>query len=430
MTESGMRVLVFEPQFAGHNLSYAMHLMAKLIALECDVHLVTSAQATRSEEFDIHLSSLKGKYQCHAVDGFVERAGMRGISVNGPAGNYSMMQGLLKGLREVQPKHLFVPFGNPIAHLAGLPNPLSNELRRQAIESELVLLFGKYAYEHNGWRSRCKEWMALAVLARGPWTRIHHIVPHATRVMKAYSPAMRDKCRLLPDPVEPVPDMNKMEARRCLNIDEHGRNIALVGLIERRKGVFELLESFRKALPNLRPNDRIVLAGKSTGEVREALASRFSELVSAGRIVSIDRHLSANELWAACIGADLVCTPYPNHRYSASIVIRAAAAGVPLLANSIGWMNETINRFSLGTTCDTNNEQVFADQILKALNASSNFRLGELGKGFVEFHSSENFAAHLTQRISQRIGRESEASLIDWECISPPIPSCSTTRAA
>ncbi|MEQ1830308.1 MAG: hypothetical protein ABL921_30405, partial [Pirellula sp.] len=177
-----MRVLVFEPQFAGHNLSYVMHLITHLIAFDCDVHLITSNQATESEEFANHLGHLEGTFQCHPLNDFVGRPGGRGICVNGPAGNFALLKGLYRGLRMVRPDHVYVPCGNPIAHWAGLPNPVSRELRRGSIEAELVLLFGKYAYEHTGLRSRLKEWMALAVLSRGPWARIHHIVPRAVQV--------------------------------------------------------------------------------------------------------------------------------------------------------------------------------------------------------------------------------------------------------
>jgi glycosyltransferase involved in cell wall biosynthesis len=432
MAESpGMRVLVFEPQFAGHNLTYVMHLVTRLVAMKCDVHLVTSKQAVESEEFSNHLGHLVGSYECHALDGFVQRPRAQGISVNGPAGNYSIMKGLLHGLRRVQPGHVFIPFGNPIAHWAGIPNPVSMELRKQSIESELVLLFGKYAYEHRGWKSHLKERIALAVLSRGPWTRIHHIVPHAVQVMKSYSDKLASKTHLLPDPVDRAPEMLRTQAREILGIPLDGRNISLVGLIERRKGVFQLLEAFAKAIPDLKHNDRVLLAGKTTEEVKTALNGRFAGLLQAGRILSIDRHLSANELWAACVCANVVCTPYPNHRYSASIVIRAAASGVPLLANSIGWMHEMIHQFSLGVTCNTNDEASFAKNIRLSLDRSHEFRIGESAKRFVEFHSAQNFASHLTKRLSERVGDEAQGMpTLSWESVNEYSKPMASARVA
>ncbi len=92
----------------------------------------------------------------------------------------------------------------------------------------------------------------------------------------------------------------------------------------------------------------MLLAGRATDEVRGLLNERFRSLFESGRVFTLDRFLSQEELWAACIAADIVCTPYPSHIYSASIVIRAAKARVPSLANDIGWMSETIRRFLTG----------------------------------------------------------------------------------
>jgi glycosyltransferase involved in cell wall biosynthesis len=392
-----------------------MHLVTRLLTLDCDVHLVTSRESLESEEFAQHLGNVRGNISCVGLDGFALRPGGRGISVNGPAGNFALMKGLYQGIQSVRPDHVYIPFGNPISHWAGLPNPVSRLLRSDRIESELVLLFGKYAYRHRGVRAQIKEWLALSVLARGPWTRVHHIVPRAIRVMSAYSQKLQSISRLLPDPVETPPEMSRHDARAILGLPQSGRVLSLVGLIEPRKGVFELLEAFSAALPQLEPSDCLLLAGKSTEEVRAVLQSRYQHLLDSRRIVSIDRHLSEQELWASCIGASVVCTPYPHHRYSASIVIRAAAAGVPVLANAIGWMDETIPKFSLGTTCNTNDSTEFSQAIQNALNASQHFALKEDAMRFVAFHSAYNFSSHLTARIAERMNKPTpRTQLLPW----------------
>jgi glycosyltransferase involved in cell wall biosynthesis len=257
--------------------------------------------------------------------------------------------------------------------------------------------------------------MALSVLERGPWAKIHHIVPHAAQVMKEFSPRLAAMTSLLPDPVETPPDLGKDQARALLGIPQEGRVLSLAGLIEARKGVRELLSAFERIVPRLRHNDRLLLAGKATTEMRELIESRYSMLEREGRIVFLNRHLTKEELWAACIGADVVCTPYPEHLFSASIVIRAARVGVPVLANAIGWMEQTIHRFGLGTTCDTLNTEVFAENIQTSLDASADFRLSPFGKRFIAFHTPENFATRLTRRVAQRIGCTDPCREVCWE---------------
>ncbi|MEQ1827560.1 MAG: hypothetical protein ABL921_16495, partial [Pirellula sp.] len=185
------------------------------------------------------------------------------------------------------------------------------------------------------------------------------------------------------------------------------------------------------ALSSLKPTDRVLLAGKSTDEVRDALNSRYNSLMQSGRVISIDRHLTSDELWAACIGADVVCTPYPNHRYSASIVIRAAAAGVPVLANSIGWMQEIINEFSLGTTCNTNLPVEFACNIRNSLEQSPSFQIGDSARNFIDYHTAANFASHLTKRLADRMGiLRATSQTLDWSDVSVSNRAFSNSRAA
>ncbi|MFN7735364.1 MAG: glycosyltransferase [Pirellula sp.] len=421
-----MKVLIFEPQYVGHNLAYVRQIASRLVEMQCEVHLLTSVQATQSEEFRKHLDSVLPSIQVLGLDRFSVRAGSQGIRVNGPHAIASMMQSFLSGLKRVEPEHVFIPFGNPLAHWCGFPNPLSSWLRRNQVETELVLLFGKYAYPHTDWKSAIKEKIALSILAKGPWTRIHHIVPHAIDVMKRHPSRLASIAHLLPDPVEAVPSMSKSEARRMLGLPTQSRIVSLVGLLERRKGVRELLEAFEIAKPNLLPTDKVLLAGKATDETRELLANRFAHLIADGSVLCIDRHLTSNELWAALIGCDLTTTPYPEHVYSASLVIRGAAAGIPVLSNSIGWMDQTVRRFQLGTVCNTNDKQVFAEHLRMALDGAAGYSTTIEAKRFVDFHSSENFAAKLTQRLAERMGIRDAAESsrnLDQLMLASPLPA-------
>jgi len=410
-----MRVLVFEPQYVGHNLAYVRHLTSQLLDLGCEVHLLTSRQAVESEEYALHLGTLLPHLHVTASDAYSTRQASAGVRVNGPRAALALLGSLHRGLCEIDPQHVYIPFGNPVSHWCGFPNSASRWLRQRGVETELVLLFGKYAYPHADLRSKIKERLALAILARGPWTRIHHIVPHAVEVMMQYGKRLSRIVSLLPDPVEPAPRMDRPQARKVLKLPEEGRIASLVGLIERRKGVRELLEAFQSALPRLQSNDRLLLAGKATEEVRHLLSGKYAGLCESGRVVSIDRHLSDEELWAACLASNVICTPYPNHLYSASIVIRAAKIGIPVLANAIGWMEQTIQRFSLGATCDTTNPDVFAAQFASSLESSAAYRPNAMARRFVDFHTTENFALRLTDRVAQRMGARDAYSGVRWE---------------
>ena len=65
-----MRALIFEPQFAGHNLVYVRHIAQALLGLGVDVHLLTSRQAIESEEYTKHLGGIAKDFSVTASDLF------------------------------------------------------------------------------------------------------------------------------------------------------------------------------------------------------------------------------------------------------------------------------------------------------------------------------------------------------------------------
>lgn len=406
-----MRVLIFEPQYVGHNLAYVNYLASRLVELDCEVHWVTSRQAAESEECKNHLGHLRPHLRCMPLDGFVRRSNGTGLSVNGILNARKLISGLQHGLKNIKPDHLYVVSGNPLVHWMGMPNPVSSFLQAHSIESEVVLLFGKYAYPQHGLVASLKEKLALLALARGPWNRIHHIMPRAVEAMTSFSPAFAQRARLLPDPVDPPIVMSRVEARRKLGVPEEGRYMGLIGVVEKRKGVNEFLEAFERALTQLRPTDRALLAGRSTEDVRTLVASRFKGLVDSGRLVFLDRHLDRQDLWAACNASDVVTTPYPSHVYSASTVIRAAAVNRLVLANKIGWMEETVEQYSLGMTCNIADAHLFAAKIVEAMESSDHFAINEGAQRFVQFHTQSQFATFLTERLCQRLVQRDLAAL-------------------
>lgn len=394
-----MRALLFEPQFVGHNLVYVRHMIQALVRLGVDVTLLTSRQATESEEFAKHLGALYGNFTVLASDLFdLSKTG--GVRVNGPAGLFSSLRSILDGLKTIKPDHFYIPFGNPLAHALGVPNPISNYLRKEQIESEIVLLFGKYAYAHTDMASRAKQELALRLLANGPWSRIHHIVPHAIDVMHSHRSRLPQISHLLADPVDPPIAMSRSQARELLGLDPEAKYVSLIGLIDQRKGVGDLLAA-AQLLEGSRT--KFLLAGKNSPEARELLVGNYRSLVQSGRVVVRDEHLSQSEMWAACIASDIVTTPYPKHRYSASILIRAAAVGVPVLANRIGWMEDVTHRYGLGWTCRTQDPASFASKIQDILDRSEAYVPSEASRGFVEFHTLANFQRQITSRISHRM---------------------------
>ena len=167
--------------------------------------------------------------------------------------------------------------------------------------------------------------------------------------------------------------------------------------MDRRKGIDLLIRAF--AASGLGPEDRLYLLGPQEAEIRAMLEGEHAALVRAGRIISRDRFIPREDLAASLAAMDLVCTPYPRHVGSASIVIRAAAAGRPVLGCSFGWIAAMVPRFGLGWTCDVESIDEFGAAIRQRLDESDRWRPGRALQRFIEFHSPENFVRCWTEQI-------------------------------
>jgi glycosyltransferase involved in cell wall biosynthesis len=118
----------------------------------------------------------------------------------------------------------------------------------------------------------------------------------------------------------------------------------------------------------------------------------------------MERTLTVVELQTALAAMDVVCTPYPAHIGSSSIVLRAAAAGRPVVGSDTGWVGETVRRFSLGRVCDVRAPGALARALADALDATSSYAMTDAARRLVAYHTVENYQAHWTARLRERLG--------------------------
>jgi D-inositol-3-phosphate glycosyltransferase len=209
------------------------------------------------------------------------------------------------------------------------------------------------------------------------------------------------------------PELDRREARISLGLPADGAVIGCVGAINERKGIDCLLRSFAEA--DLPANSRLLLAGNHDALIRNLLKHDFADLVRAGRIVSIDRYLSVEELQQSLAAMDLVCTPYMHQIAIASISLRAAAANRPVLAADDGWCGRMVPAFGMGWVSNPRDTQRFADAIRTSLEAAPSWERGEACNKLLEFHNPANFAAIFAERLRERLGRPPMSATISWE---------------
>jgi glycosyltransferase involved in cell wall biosynthesis len=127
--------------------------------------------------------------------------------------------------------------------------------------------------------------------------------------------------------------------------------------------------------------------------MRSFLRDDYQDLVRAGRVVVMDRFLSAAELQAAFCALDLHLSVYHRFAGLSSLMLKSLAAGVPVIANDHGWARAVVRRFEVGRTVDPADTTGFASALSAGLTDSADLSAGLATTRLLAFHSVENFTA-------------------------------------
>jgi glycosyltransferase involved in cell wall biosynthesis len=224
--------------------------------------------------------------------------------------------------------------------------------------------------------------------------------------------------RLIPEPVEPLPQVDSKEARRLLGIPVDGRYVATTGLMEPRKGIDLLLRAFARA--KLQEDDRLLLIGKMHKAIRDLISREYQSLLNAGRIVIVDRYVSDFELGCGFMAGDVLVIPHPRQVGSSGTLVRAAAARRPIIVSKFGWVGWVTQHFELGTTVDVTDPMAFGTAIETTLNNTAAWRRGEKAARFCQYHTVKNQKAHWLVSLARDrdLALGDLANRIDWNWVT------------
>jgi len=404
-----MHVVIFEPCPRGHRFTYVKRVINALAPLPVKITLATSPGASDCETYPEQLASLASRFEM--VDRYPEAD---------PTGKFSFAwntaSSLARAASDLKPDHIIAPSFDGAIELLGAQrlSLLSRSLARTELEA--MVMVASWAYlEHNSLRRWAKRRAWAALVGASSARTLHVIDPVVMRAIRALTPRIASRTVLSPDPVEAFPTVSKVEARKRLGIEEGGRLISCVGRLDERKGVDILIRAFRAA--SLRSDDRLLLVGTHMPEINALLQGEASDLVRAGRIISRDGYVSDEQMVLAIAAADLIGVTYRRHLGSASILIRAAAQGRPILSSDLGWPGETCQRFALGTACTVRDLEMVTRCLREALDASTSFVPHPAAARFVEFHSVDNAQASWSQRVRQRLNLPGLSPPRTWDWV-------------
>ncbi|WP_420455194.1 glycosyltransferase [Rubrivirga sp.] len=160
--------------------------------------------------------------------------------------------------------------------------------------------------------------------------------------------------RFLPDPVvPPSPSRSAGEVREALGVEPGRRLLLLFGSLEERKGVLATLGALGPVPAAAARRLAVVVVGRADPAIRERLEAAVAEARRTGaQVLYHERFVPDAELDDLVTAADVVLAPYLGHVGSSGAVLRAAAAGTPVLATDAGMVGREVRCHRLGPTVD------------------------------------------------------------------------------
>ena len=187
--------------------------------------------------------------------------------------------------------------------------------------------------------------------------------------------------------------------REKLGIDPDRRLFTLLGVLDRRKGVKELLACLPKISEEAASRMTLLLAGiilPSQAEVVNALTKEMQAKLNL-QIILHNQYVPDCEVQHIYDTSDVILATYQGHMGSSSALIRAALAGKPVLSSDYGLMGEIVRRRSLGRCVDTSNSDAMAAALEKLAlepDLSKAFDASEAA-AYAKENSPERLAADL-----------------------------------
>ncbi|MEK6801194.1 MAG: glycosyltransferase family 4 protein [Nitrospirota bacterium] len=202
--------------------------------------------------------------------------------------------------------------------------------------------------------------------------------PHASRL------------HYIPDVTEPMPAMNRQQARQLLGIPVSGKVILVYGALSSRKGIDVLMQATEN---DAFPSDvHIVLSGEQPAEVEDILRSATADRLRLDyRLHEIKRYLTNAESAAVFSAADFVWVGYRRHYLMSGILVQAASAGLPVIACEEGLIGWLTRRYRAGIVVSTSSPPSIARAVKELCdNPELAHEYGENGRMAYASHTQEN----------------------------------------
>lgn len=404
------RIMLLEMSVGGHYPSYINHL----INYWCEHKLAESLDIVVSPQFlqqhaDVVTNADKnggGKINFISISQ-KEQAKLksRTSSLNRYWRYFQEWNLLCKYAKKIQANHCLITiidaFQFPLAFGKKSPCPVSGIYFRPSFH---YCYFPSYQPSRQNTWQRWREKLILSLALKNPQLKnifcldsfvIKHIEKFGSQVKAIY----------LPDPVQIIPqdnfDIAHLKAQ--LGIKPGRKIFLLLGQLNRRRGIYQLLEAI-KLLPSILCEKICLVLIVNGDDIEARQVESQIQSICQSQPVQIIRHyqyVSDQEVHLYHQLTDVVLAIHQQHIGMSGSLVLAAAYQKPVLSSNYGLMGEIVTQYNLGLTIDSTIPQEITRGLEKFLltSADSIGNRDSMTK-FAQQNSAKSFASTIFQNLN------------------------------
>jgi hypothetical protein len=269
--------------------------------------------------------------------------------------------------------------------------------------------YGRLSAENQTAGDRLRAWRQMILVRRAlnhpALARLFCLDELAVNYLRPFS----EKVAYLPDPVRIMgssAERNQALRAEC-EIGVERKVLLLFGDFRgreslERKGVAQTLAAVRALPDEVARQCCLLLAGQMGEETTAWLQREFATIQRTQPVECrlINRYIAEEDVQSIFHLASLVMIPYQRHVGMSGVLVRAAAAGVPVLASDYGLVGALVQQHRLGWVLDSRQSATFAEMLTAFFRQTlpPTFDAGR-AQCFAESHAGSKFSNVLLEGI-------------------------------
>ena len=232
-----------------------------------------------------------------------------------------------------------------------------------------VFHYGDWGHPPTSMREKIQGWrkrqLIRVVVRRRSLKALFCLDPFVVPTLNQW--AGRTVATYLPDPVEvyPTTAANVASLRIKLGIAPTRQVMLVFGQLDERKGLFTLIDALQRLTPDQQAGWCLLLVGPVDKGIAQDLESSLATLTTQTAVQVIRHHsfVAERDIQPYFTLSDLIVTLYQRHIGMSAVLVRAAAAGRPVLSSDYGLMGQLVKTKGLGQAVDAESAVAVADAL-------------------------------------------------------------------